>query len=470
MAFRLTDTHIAQLRRQVAGSVLTPDDAAYEQTRLTWNRSTNHYPALILVPRHADDVAAGIHFAREAGLGVAVQSTGHGTQYPADDNLLIVTSQMDSVQVDPEACIAQVEAGVIWQQVLDKTTPHGLAPLLGSSPHVGVIGYTLGGGIGWLARRYGLAADSVRWIDIVTADGVLKRASSAENSDLFWGLRGGGGNFGVVTAMAFDLYPVETVYGGSLIYSGAVARDALRFYREWIETVPDELTSSITVLKIPSLPQVPEAMRGTIQVIVRAAFVGPATEGAAWMQPWLDWHSPVSNQLHEMPFAEIDTISNDPTQPTAGLGSNEMVDKLSDELIDVIIQYVTNPASPLTFTELRHAGGAIARVPVDFNAISNRDARLYLQMAGLVPTAEAYAAVKAYIRGYREALRPYVQGGVYLNFTKGSEEDHRAKDAFSTANYARLLNLKARYDPENLFRFSYRLTQPEKTNAGLKSN
>lgn len=450
-----------QLRNQIAGIVLTPNDPDYEQKRRAWDLTLEQHPALILIPQNAEDVAAGVRFARDAGLGIAIQSTGHGTLYPADDNLLIITSQMNAVEVNVQARTARVEAGTVWKHVLDKSTPHGLAPLLGTSPHVGVVGYTLGRGIGWLSRKYGFAADSVRWIDIVTADGVLRRASPTENSDLFWGLRGGNGNFGVVTALEFELYPVPTVYGGELVYPGELATDALRFFREWVKSVPDELTASINVAKFPSFPQIPEALRGKFQVLVRAAYAGDSSEGAALIQKWLDWRTPTSNSFQEIPFAEIGSIQKDPVDPTATFGSHEMFDQLSDELIDVIVRHATDPSSPVVFNEVRHAGGAIARVSPDSSAISYRDAEFYFQIGGPVPTPELLAAIKAYVPHYKEALRPYVRGGVYLNFMKGAEVRDRVKDAFSSETYARLVALKTKYDPDNLFRYSYPLVKSE---------
>jgi hypothetical protein len=461
MAFTRTIVSAQPLQQQVSGIVLTPDHPDYEQARRAWDLTLNHYPALILIPDNAEDVAAGVRFARDAGLGIAVQSTGHGMQYPADDNLLIITSRMASVQVDAEARTARAEAGAVWKDILDQSTPHGLAPLLGSTPHVGVVGYTLGRGIGWLSRKYGFAADSVRWIDLVTADGVLRRASPTENSDLFWGLRGGGGNFGVVTALEFDLYPVPTVYGGEMIYPAELAKDALHFFRDWVKTVPDELTSSIAIIKFPSFPQLPDAIRGKTLVIVRAAYAGDSVKGAAWMQKWLDWHSPNINTFQEIPFAEIGTIQKDPVEPTAGFGSNEMLDELSDELIDVIVGRATDASSPIILNELRHAGGAIARLAPDSSAISHRDAQFYFQLGGPTPTPEALAAAKAYMPLYKEALRPYLRGGVYLNFVKGSEARERIKEAYLPETYERLLALKAKYDPENLFRYSYQLVSSE---------
>lgn len=446
------------LQQQIKGQVVIPDDADYEQLRRGWNLTINQYPALIIVAADVEDVIAGIRYARETGLSVAVQSTGHGLQLPAHDSLLIITSRLKGVEIDPKARIARMQAGIVWGEVVEKTVPYGLAPLLGSSPHVGVVGYTLGGGIGWLARKYGLAADSVRSIDIVTPDGVLRHTSPTENSDLFWGLRGGGGgNFGVVTAIEVNLFPVATLYGGHLMYGGDLAGSALRFYRDWIQAVPNELTSSIAVMKFPNFPQVPDEMRGKVFVMMRAAYTGEATEGQQYIQQWLDWNPPIVNTFHTLPFAEIATISNDPVDPVASSYSNELLDSLSDDAIEIIVRTMTNPASPLMVTELRHAGGAITRVPVNPSAIGNRDALLYMQMAGLAPTPEVQTAVEAAIQQYKQAMKPYLRGNVYLNFVKGHEASTRAKDAYSPEVYQRLVALKNQHDPELMFRFGYQL-------------
>jgi FAD/FMN-containing dehydrogenase len=448
-----------RLRRQVSGSVLTREDPGYDETRRGWGLAIDHHPALILVPDDTADVATGVRFARDAGLGVAVQSTGHGVLYPADNSLLVVTSRMASAQVDAEARTARVEAGATWQQVLDAATPHGLAPLLGSAPHVGVVGYMLGGGIGWLGRRYGFGCDSLRRIDIVTADGVPRQASSSENNELFWGLRGGGGNFGVVTALELDLYPVPALYGGTLVYPEESVRDALLFYRSWIRTVPDELTSALAIVRFPDLEQVPEMFRRKTLALVTGAFAGSAAEGEQWIQPWLDWQTPIDNAFREMPFSEVGTITNDPVDPVAEYGSSEMFDDLSDEAVDVIVRHATDSASPLTLNVLRHAGGAIARFSPDSTAVGNRDASLYLLSAGEVPNTEALAAVKAYIQDYRTALQPHTRSGVWMNFMNGNGDGARERinEAYLPETRERLRELKIKYDPDNLFRFSFQL-------------
>jgi FAD/FMN-containing dehydrogenase len=306
-------------------------------------------------------------------------------------------------------------------------------------------------------RKYGLAADSVRWIEIVTPDGVLRRASPTENSELFWGLRGGGGNFGVVTAMEFDLYPVSTLYGGNMAYPGNMVSDVLHFFREWVKNAPDELTSAVQVIKFPSFPAVPGHLRGKNQVIVRAAYTGDSAEGAKWIQKWLDWCPPLNSTFREMPFSEVASISQDPVDPTPGYGSNATLNELSDGLIDVILQRMTDPASPLLFTEIRHAGGAMARSDANTSAVGSRDAEFFLQTAGQAPTPELITIVKNAIHDYKDALRPYVRGGVYLNFMKGDEAAERARDGYLPESYNRLVALKQQYDPQNLFRFSYQL-------------
>jgi hypothetical protein len=443
------------LKQRVSGEVLVSDSAHYERLRRGWDLSVDQRPALILVPRDAADVAAGVRFAVENGWGVGVQSTGHGVLYPADDSLLIVTSPMTSVEVDAGACTARVGAGVKWQQVLKAIAPFGLAALMGSSPDVGVVGYMLGGGIGWLSRRYGFGADSLRRIEIVTADGVLRQASSSESSDLFWGLRGGGGNFGVVTAMQLELYPVPTVYGGNLIYPAEYSRDALRRYRDWIATVPDELSSWTAIMRFP--PQAPEPFREKTFVLLIAAFAGDAAEGESWIQPWLDWRTPIDNTFRELPFSEIGTISKDPIEPTAMYCSSDMIDSLSDAAIDLIVQRASDPRSSLGFHVLRHAGGAMARPPAEANAVGNRDAQLYLFMAGTAKGSEAVAAIQSELRCYRTALAPHVRGGMWLNFMNGNGDGAKAriKEAYQADVHERLLALKAKYDPSNTFRFSF---------------
>lgn len=365
---------------------------------------------------------------------------------------------MHAVTVDPRAQTAQAEAGARWHHVVEKSTPYGLAPVLGTSPHVGVVGYTLGGGLSWLGRRYGFASDSVRSIELVTADGQLRRASPTEHPDLFWGLRGGGGNFGIVTAIEFALYPVARVYGGHLTYPGELVHEALRFFRAWSAQLPEQITSSITIFKFPDLPQLPPELRGRIQVELHACVTEPSM-GPALIQPWLDWHTPQKNAMRELPFSQIGEISNDPVDPRAAYFSSAMFDTLSDAALDTLEQYAVAEQSPLFFTELRHLGGAISRGDPTSSAIGNREAQYYLRLAAPSPTEAARNRVQGYIGQLLEQLRPERRSSVYLNFMLGSEAQQRVQDGFPPEHFERLLELKETYDPDNLFRYSYQLVR-----------
>ncbi len=457
---QFTQGSLTELSSQIQGEVLTPGEARYEEARKAWNLSVNQHPALIVVAHQPSDVVAAVRFAGKAGLGIGVQSTGHGVIRPADGNLLIITSRMTEVRVDAQSQTAWIEAGAKWGMVLEKTQAVGLAPLLGSSPGVGVVGYTLGGGMGWLARKYGLAADSVRYFEVVTPDGRQVRASASENSDLFWGLRGGGGNFGVITGMEIQLYPVTTVYGGSLIYPAEHAKAVFTRYRDWIAAAPDELTSSIAIMNFPPIPAIPEFLRGRSVVMVNGCYVGDPSDGETLVQPWLDWQAPIASTFRAMPFSEVASISNDPTDPLPGTSTGAWLRDLSDEAIDIVIRFgvSVNGSSPIIKTEIRHAGGAIARGDAHTSAYGNRDSELILNLIGMVPTPEARQALEEYNTSFKQELAPYLTGGVYMNFMDGEEARARIKDAYSPEAYEQLMTLKAKYDPENRFRFSFALT------------
>ncbi len=426
----------------------------------------NQRPALIILTENAQDVMETVRLAREEDLDVAVQSTVHGVGRPADDCLLIRTSNMTDIRVDAASQTAWVSAGAKWGHVLPTTQAHGLAPLLGSSPDVGVVGYTLGGGFGWLGRKYGLAADSVNYFEVVTADGQLLRASAKENPDLFWGLRGGGGSLGIITGMEIKLYPVSTVYGGFLVYPMEKARAVLTRFREWVDSVPEKMTSSIALMNLPPLPIVPEYLRGKSVVMVRGCYCGLVEEGEAFIQGWRDWQAPFMDAFRVMPFSEVASISNDPEGPVPGLSSGAWLGELSDGAIDTLLRHMApeNGDSPILMTEIRHAGGVISRVDPGTTAYGNRDAELLMQIVGMTPTAEAYAHLVQYSARFKEDLEPYLTGTVYMNFLEGRESLERVKDGFSPEAFERLTRLKAAYDPENRFSFGFNIPPVDRTN------
>ncbi len=449
----------ADLQGRVQGRVITPADLQYTAARQAWNLTVDQYPAAIVAAQEAADVVTAVRFAREHDLGIAVQATGHGNVRPANGALLILTAGLDTLRIDPARQTAWVGAGLKWQRVLDAAQAVGLAPLLGSSPDVGAVGYTLGGGMGWLGRKYGLSADSVHAFEVVTMDGQLRRASAMENSDLFWGLRGGGGSLGIVTGMEIQLYPVTTVYGGNLFYPIDQAEAVFVRYREWVANAPDELTSSIVIMNFPPIPDVPEPMRGQSFVIVRGCYAGPVAEGEKLLQLWRAWQAPLIDDFKPMPFSSVATISAEPIDPLPIFSTGAWLRTLSDEAIATLIRYgAAHNGSPLLFAEVRHAGGAIARVQPEAGAYSNRSANHLLHMLGIVPTPEAGIALRQHTDQVKSALQPDLTGGVYMNFLEGEESRQRVSQGFTPAAYQRLTTLKAVYDGENRLAYGFNIT------------
>lgn len=445
------------LQTWVTGKVVTPNDADYDSARHAWNLSVDQRPALILIAETVDDIAAGMRYAAANDLGVAVQSTGHGVILPPEGALLIVTSRLNGVAVDPATRTAWVQAGVKWAAVLEKAQEFGLAPLLGSSPTVGAVGYTLGGGMGWLARKYGMAVDSVIEFEVVTPAGEIVTASAEQNPELFWGLRGGGKGLVIVTGMLIHLYPVSEVFGGSLFYPLSVAKAALTFFREWTQTLPDEWTTSITVMHFPPMPQLPDAIRGQSFVMVNGCFVGSQADGEVALSAWTQWQAPVMNTFHQMPFTQVATISNDPVDPVPGVSSGMWLSDLSDDAIDKVLAYAA-PAEGHPFfvkVDIRFAGGAIAANPRSGAAYSHRDRTYLLQTVGMAFTPDGKQMIIETNAKLKRALRDH-KAGEYLNFLDGEEAHEKSPEGFHDDTRLRLARLKAQFDPNNLLRFGYK--------------
>ncbi len=452
-----------ELQKKIQGQVIAPGDPVYDEARLAWNRSVQHHPALIVVAETAVDVQKAVVFAGEQGLGVAVQGTGHGNVRPADDGLLILTREMNEVEVDGPAQIAHVGAGVEWGKVLAAAQEHGLAPLLGSSPTVGAVGYTLGGGLGWLGRKYGLSLDNVVRFEVVTADGRLRKASASENSELFWGLRGGGGSLGIVTSMTIRLFPVTQVYAGNLYYPVEMAQEVMRRYSAWIANLPDEMTTSVVLMNFPPMPELPDFLRGHSYVMVRGCYCGELAEGEKLLRHWREWQAPLIDDFKPLSFRDAALISNDPHDPLPAYTSGAWLHALDDGAIDALIAYGlgSDGPKPLLLTEVRHAGGAIQRKAADSAVYGNRDAQLLLFLVGVTPTAEAHQHLVAYAAELKETLRPSLTGGVYMNFIEGTESQQRIRDGLAPGGYERLARLKAEVDPGSRFRYSFNVTPAE---------
>lgn len=447
---------VGELRERIAGTVAVPADGApYDSLRSAWNLTVDQRPAVVVAPESAAEVAEVVRFARSAGLRVAVQSTGHGIARPADDAVLVLTSRMAAVEIDPVARTATVQAGAKWGAVLAPAQQHGLAPLLGSTTDVGAVGYVLGGGLGWLARRYGLGSDSVRSFDLVTPDGIEVHCDRFEQPEVFWALKGGGaGSLGIVTSMEIELYPVDTVYAGNLLYPVEMAAEVMTRWRDWVAGVGDELTSSVLVMNFPPFDFVPEPIRGRSFVIVRGCWSGDLAAGQELVDEWRAWQAPVLDMFGPIPFSMADTISNDPVDPMPAMVTSELFDTLADEAIRSIVHAAAPaPGQPplLAFAEIRHAGGAVRSHAAAAANDRGRSAEFILELVAAVMGEHAGLAIEAQFRQLRRELAPFTTGGAYLNFLEGAEKQERTAAAFSHGNYNRVCAVKSALDAAGRF-------------------
>jgi FAD/FMN-containing dehydrogenase len=440
-----------------SGPVLRPGDDGYDDERAGFNLTVDHRPELVVGATGPGDVVAAVGYATARKLAVAVLTTGHGPAVPADGHVLINTRRMGGVQLDPAARTARVGGGVRWSQVLPRTAPHGLAPLNGSSPNVGVVGYTLGGGVGPLGRSHGFAADRVRQIDLVTAEGQLRRVTADTEPELFWAVRGGKGNFGVVVGLEFELVPVSRLYGGGLFFPAEATADVLHTYRQWARTMPVEMASSVLLVQMPPIPEVPEPLRGRYVANVRLAYTGSAKIGERLVEPLRAIGPRLLDTLGELPYTDVGGIYNDPTEPTAAYDSNVALRTLDADTVDTILSLAGPESGSSLVVELRQLGGAYARQPSIPSAVGGRDAEYVLFAASLVQAGQEDAVRAAHER-VRAQLRPWATGGMVYNFCGvGDADPERVRHAFTPSDYGRLARAKATYDPDNTFRVNFNI-------------
>jgi hypothetical protein len=444
-----------ELKSLVQGRVLLPGEEGYDAERAGWNLAVDHHPEVIVVAAAPEDVAAAVRHAASTGLPVAVQATGHGPSVPADGAVLISTRRMTELEVDPEAASVRIGAGVKWEKVIEEAAQHGLAPLVGSTPDVGAVGYLTGGGLPVLGRRYGFAADHVRALELVTADGQLRRATADEHPDLFWAVRGGKGNFGVVTSVETDLMPVERLYGGGLFFPGAATREVLGGWLAWTESQPEEMCSSVALFRFPDVPGVPDPVRGKFVVHVRIAYTGWPAEGERLLGP-LRALEPVVDTA-DIPYTRIDEIHSDPTEPTPIRDRGTLLRELDNRAIERITA-LAGPGVELPpgMVEIRHLGGALGREPEPANAIGHRDAAFSLVL-GMVTLPGQDERVDGIQQTLIESLRPWDTGAALPNFLGADTQPHQVRAAYSDADYERLRAIKAAYDPLNLFRINHNI-------------
>jgi hypothetical protein len=448
------------LARGLHGRLIRLGDPGYDAARRVWNGLIDKRPALIAQCADADDVVRAVRAAREHDLLLAVRGGGHNVAGlgTCDGGLVIDLSAMREVAVDPAARTARAQGGATWGDVDRATQAHDLATTGGLITTTGIGGFTLGGGIGWLTRKHGMAVDNLLSVELVTAASDRISASATEHPDLFWAVRGGGGNFGVVTSFTYRLHPVgPMVFGGAVFHPAARARDLLRFYREWVRTLPDELTSAVVFATAPPEPFMPPDLVGTPMVAVPLCWAGPLGEGEAAVRPLRDFAPPAVDLLGPLPYTALQGMF-DAGAPKGVLSywKTEYLSELSDAAIDVLMAHTARMGKPFAQLHVHHVGGAVARAPADATAVGRRDAPFTLNIIGMWQDPAETEAQRGWVRGVAEALRPLATGAQYLNFLGDLEED-RVRAAYGDAKYARLQGIKKRYDPGNLFRVNHNI-------------
>jgi hypothetical protein len=439
------DTALEQFATTLQGDLIRPDASTYDEARRVWNGLIDIQPAAIARCANVDDVRRGIAFARQHGLAVAVKGGGHSVSGKAlvAGGLVLDLADLGEVQVDQARRTARAGGGAVWGNFDAATQAHGLATTGGIVPTTGVGGLTLGGGLGYLMRRFGLACDNLRAAEVVTADGELLRASEDEHDDLFWGLRGGGGNFGVATSLEFGLHEVgPTVLGGFIFHPFAAAGEVSRFYREFTATAPDELTTYLAFATSPD---------GQPVVAFIVCYSGALDEGERILRPLRSFGQPVADTIAAVPYTEVQALGA-PLYPPDRLNywKSGFMDDLSDEAIAVLSERFAAVPSPFSAMAIEHLGGAVARVPADATAFGDRQAPYSLVVTGEWEDPLATERNVAWVRETWEAVRLFAKPTVYVNYL-GDEPD-RVRAAYGGATYDRLAALKAKYDPENLFR------------------
>ncbi|MEV0171859.1 FAD-binding oxidoreductase [Streptomyces sp. NPDC050803] len=424
--------------------VLRPGDPGYDEELAGFQTGFAQRPAIVFAASSAEDVVAAVRYAAAENLPVGVQATGHGLPGPAEGGVLITTRRMDRVSVDPEARTVRVQAGVRWGQVVEAAAPYGLAPLNGSAPGVGAVSYTLSGGLPILAREFGYAADHVRSLDVVTADGELRHVT--EGSDLYWALLGGGHNLGVVTELEIGLVPVRTLYGGSLAFDGGEVDPAaaLRAYEEWTRTVPDGLTSSFAAVPYPDLPVLPPHLRGRYVISVRVAHTG--ADGEQLVAPLREIGPVLADSLREMPYSESHTIHSDPDFPHAYYGDSAVLEELDLAAVGEVLRRTGPGADAMVVVQVNHLGGALSRSAE--NSVPWRDGRFLVRLLTMADRERARTILDPAFA----LLAPGTLGRA-LNFAFGAGD--RTEGLYDAETRKRLAELKSSYDPANLFRRNY---------------
>ncbi|WP_226985789.1 FAD-binding oxidoreductase [Brachybacterium sp. FME24] len=438
---------------------LRPGDPGYEESLARFNVSITHRPEAVVLAHHSHHVQDAVRYAGRQDLPVAVMATGHQASVPFDGGIVVNTAGMDRVRIDRHRSAARVGPGVRWGEVAERAAHHGLAGLAGSSPSVGVVGYTLGGGLSpAIGRRHGYAADHVDRFEIVTADGELRQATPECEEDLFWAARGGKGNFGIVTSMDFGLFPVPTLYAGALLFAAETAQDVLPVWRDWAAEAPEKITTSAAFVQVPPDAPLPEPVRGKLVVSLRVSYDGEAHEGERLVAPLREVAPVLSDSVAEIPFTEWDRIHSDPEGPIPAYERTTLLAELPDEALSAIINLAgAESESPMSLVEVRQLGGALAREPDGGNAVGHREAAFTFFTIGVAPP-EQVEDVRAYGTRLIGAMEAWSTGGSYVNFLSSDEAGPEAvRRAYIPETYERLASVKSHVDGRNMFRLTHNI-------------
>jgi FAD binding domain/Berberine and berberine like len=429
------------------GDLLCPGDEHYDSARTIHNGMIDRRPALIVRCVGVADVMAAVTFARSNNLVVAVRGGGHGVPGFAvcDGGLMIDLTRMKAVRVDPVGRTARAEGGATWGDFDHETQAFGLATTGGIARPTGIAGLTLGGGHGYLMRTHGLACDNLLSVDVVTADGRLLTASATEHADLFWAVRGGGGNFGVVTAFEYRLYPVSQILGGLLIYPITHAKDVFRFYRDFTRTAPEALGSLCNLATLPD---------GTPAAVILLGYNGSVEDGERLLRPLRECAPLLADQVGLMPYIALQSIVENFNPPgLRNYWKSNYLQELSDGAIEVLVDHYRTVPAPHTHVVIEHLGGAVSRVGADETAVDHREALYNFLIVGMWTDAAMDTQVIGWVRDLWSALQPFSSGGLYVNY-EAEHDMGRVRAAYSPAKYARLVAVKTAYDPTNLFRLN----------------
>ena len=430
----------------IRGRIATSSDGDWDEARQAWNLAADQHPSAVALVESADDISKTITFAAQNGLRVTGQGTGHGAvaMGTLEDAILIKTERMRGVEIGDG--VARIEAGVLAEEIGGAAHEKGMSFLPGTSPNVGVTGYTLGGGLSWLGRKYGWACNNVRSIEVVTADGEPRTVDSISEPDLFWALRGGGGGFAIVSALHVNLFPVAEAYAGALLFPPDLTEAGLRRYRDWTAEVPEEVGSQTRMLNLPPIPDIPEEIRGKKWLAITACCIGSKEEGEKLIAPLREIGEPALDAFDQIPAPALTRIAMDPEPPVPGLGHHATIKELPDQALDAFVAAAgPDSDSPLLLAELRHLGGALARSPEDAGALDKLDSEYVMLGIGMLMDPAMREPIEGSLDKLHDALGPWAADGGYYNYAERSCD---VEAILPEETCKRLSTVKRSWDPD----------------------